>query len=335
MLAKQVRFMDAAHEKSELIWQWIVKGAADDPHNSELSSAQQAWAASMERAAMESMKRTWFLDPLVISRNCIHEGCRVIFSPATSYARTSRAMQHLLSVAGILSKCLGHWERAHVGSGADDVSFPAAAIWGRGMLHWFQSCLCAAGALPQAHIEEARLRNGVRGWSRAEALRPGISSVCSSLLMAQAVSMDDRQQPELLAACLPATVALGHLLRGDGLPSSNCSTASASFVQQIATTPSVHVPMHPPLILKDGDSVTVRRVLPGTRQAKDLARNHLRGVMEAINISGSYLAPDKANTLADVGNSETIWEGICLYKSLGPDYELVGGQHPDLLTSID
>ena len=173
---------------------------------------------------------------VTIARACVDAGCRVIFLPPafdhhadamedavhtgarepSTLVATPAGVSHLQAASRSLSLCLEKWESKHMHHSFDFLMYPAMLLWGRAMLHWFQWRMVVAGAMKDSEMEDSRMGAGVRGWDQGPALPAGLRCVCSRLLHAQALSMSDEKYPELLTACLPATVALARLLMGQG-----------------------------------------------------------------------------------------------------------------------
>ena len=311
------------------------------------SDALQQWAEHATLATKNA--RVAYGSPLgcvTIARACTDAGCRVLFPPGPCYRHAERIMKtmtaephepsilmvtkagvsHLQAASTSLSLCLEKWEGNHMHHSFDFLMYPAMLLWGRAMLHWFQWRLIAAGAMTEYEMEDSRMGAGVRGWDKGPALPAGLRCVCSRLLHAQALSMSDEKYPELLTACLPATVALARLLMGQGdvasepkiMPRGLAGAAEGHGVGS-GLSSALTVPCKPVIgAAIDGGMVEVCHVVPGTPRAMSVACKHLRTVVSQIKINGDFLPSDLRLVMKKehVGNSESIWEAVSLYHQI-------------------
>ena len=283
---------------------------------------------------------------VMIAHACTDAGCRVIFPPApcdrigepimetmTTEPRepsiltvTSGGVSHLQAASRSLSLCLKKWESKHMHHSFEFLMFPARLLWSRAMLHWFQWRLAAAGVMEENEMDDSRMGAGVREWDQGPALPPGRRCVCSRLLHAQALSMSDEKYPELLTACLPATVAFARLLVGQGdvasepqiMPHGSAGAATGQGVGSNISS-ALTVPCMPVIgAAIDGGVVEVCHVVPGTPRAMSVACEHLRTVVSQIKINGEFLPEDLRHVLSkeSVGNSESIWEAVGLHHQI-------------------
>ena len=112
--------------------------------------------------------------------------------------------------------------------------------------------------------------------------------------------MSDEKYPELLTACLPATVALARLLMGQGdvasepkiIPQGLAGAAEGHRVGS-GLSSALTVPCKPLIgAAIDGGMVEVCHVVPGTPRAMSVACEHLRTVASQIKVDGDLLPAD-------------------------------------------
>ena len=326
-------------EQDRLTWPalHVASSSHDDPVDEKAALAQEQWA-DLTRQATDAMETSrYFVYPLILARNLIEEGCRVLF-PAprkkdgglpSMLALTSLGLEHLAVVAETLSKCLKRWEVDRVNDSIGCSLLPASLIWSKSMLFWFQWQLVRAGLLSEEDIEDPRLLHGLAGWPRGPDLMSTrhhgpIKAIASRLLLAQAMSMSDSNRTEPLTACLTSTIALARLLAGQGdicVPAGDIDSAS-----DLRSLPEKLVVPSDPMLgdesaTEAGPSASIRVVCvkQGSAPALETACNHIRGVImsRGITVNGRTLGnPGNIKRMREVGDSETLWTAVLLYKAL-------------------
>ena len=324
--------LHASWEHAPAFWPFLhanhLSGVAEESHSA--VTAHKHWER-FTRQALTGLETTgYFIYPIIVSRNLLAEGCRVLFPTANDeawatprrQAVTSLGLDHLGLAAEVLSKCLKRWEVERINDHMGCNMFPAMLVWARAMLCWFQWQLHLAGRASEHDIEDARLIHGVAGWPRGPKLMSGgrhpFKAIASRLLLAQAMSMENKYHIEPLAACLTSTISLARLLAGQGeiSPREEGEVVSSS-------APSLFVPLEPMLgsaaAQRDpAAAIPVECVQVGSVRALETACNHIQGVMAScITVNRKPLGdPGSISNISEVGNSETIYAGVVLYKTL-------------------
>ena len=258
-LSKAVREpLNASLEHAPAFWPFLHEkegyDVAEESHSA--VTAHKDWERLTRQATAGLETSGYPLYPMVVSRNLIAEGCRVLFPAACNQdweaptpAVTRLGLEHLGVTAEAMSKCLKHWEAERIHDHMGCNMFPASLVWARSMLCWFQWQLHLAGRVSEHDIEDPRLMTSLAGWPRGPKLMSGgrhpIKAIASRLLLAQAMSMDDKFYIEPLAACLTSTISLARLLAGQGEISLPGVRGVPS--KERLSAPSLFVPMEPML----------------------------------------------------------------------------------------
>ena len=314
------------------------EGSSSDTRTAVMDAVQlQGDWAKLNEVAFDTARLAWYPYIWNIAVNCIHEGSKVLFppaSPATNSMMQSDptdvgplAIKHLGDAAMILLRCCRHWEETRINNDIDCSFLPGALCYAKAMLHWFQWFLWCSGHFSEdviaeeseaqftaslrninmAIFSETRLHEGLRGWERGPVLPIGHRQLCSSLLYAQAISIGDPAKPEILAAAVPATTALARMLAGEGVP-------------QTTITAPLLVPAEPswpePGTGRMKRSVAVKRVVIGSYQACQVATAHLKSVLSHVKVSGRSINSKTAAGVMDAGGSVVLWDAVCTYRAL-------------------
>ena len=345
---KHVMLMDMATDESRILGPhlWAGSPASAEPSDPATEQAQVAWTTLASQALDQAITTPAVLDPWAIARTIIYECCRVMFpgprpsnsgnwscgshgsSGAVAQADlgaefvTELGLRHMQGAVGVLSRALEHWEEKN--SSRFLPCLPAAGLFGRAMLHWFQWKLSIAGVPGAEVIEDRRAPVGLRGHERGPSLPVGLASVCSGLLMAQAVSVADEDNPEPMTACLPATLALARLLAGQGGPMSVPRFPLASSCQQdssaeMSTAAFGKTHFMVPLLPPTGGSVShqaVAQVEIGSPVALGVAHTHLEAMASRITVGGKKVVLAEVTSAEEAGDSETLWEAAQLYHEI-------------------
>jgi len=270
-----------------------------------LKDSQTSWHAETLQAISEAKKVPWVGGLLGIARNCIYQGCQVIFPHAvkmmgySQFEATHLGMSHLEAATSCLQQCLNEYRHA-----AGTSASPGVALYIQAMLGWFQWCLNETG-----YQQEDRPRSPGSG--------TGLSDVCSMLLQAQVAAMASKTAPQLLTACLPATVSLARLLRGDALlmcspvGCTNTNRAISSFIPIHASISNVQAQPDLDCLM----AISVKRVIFGSNEAASIAANHLTEILRSIN-SGRIIQSEQLQSVESLFHSETIWEAAALLHDL-------------------
>ena len=323
--------LEASLEQDHLTWPalHVANWSHHDPVDEKASLAEQRWEY-FTRQAIDAMETSrYFLYPLILSRNLIEEGCRVLFPAPCNKgeslpmpAPSSLGLEHLTVVAETLSKCLRRWEDDRINDSIKCSLLPASLVWSRAILFWFQWQLFRAGRISEKDIEEPRLLHGVAGWPRGPDVtyRP-IKAIASRLLLAQAMSMSDSTRIEPLTGCLTATIALARLLDGQGdicVPTGGSVSATLQRVPETLVVPSEPMLGESATGTRPSTCIPVVYVQQGSPCALETACSHIREVMSrCITVGGRTLGdPGAIRSMSQVGDSETIWAAVVLYKAL-------------------
>ena len=310
---------------------------SDSPSNAPLldnstAQVQRTWEALIVAACDAS--KTVFFSCMMVARHLVHHGCQVIF-PGLPQSDTPSShggcrmvsplgVQHLRSVAELLSDVMAHWEKKHSHIDLGQHILPGCMLYCKAMLSWFQWRLHLAGELGYESITDPRMGvSGVRGWPRGKAVPPGLHSISRALLLAQAMSMGDQAREELLPGCLPATTSLARLLLGHGFPGSSPEMPSKlDNVQQrrdFTAEQVVFVPEEPMVRSSHMDvMIPVLPLRPRSEQALCEAKAHLAQVLSLVKVAGKSVSAGTLTSLtfAQVGSSVPVWEAVCLHNQI-------------------
>jgi hypothetical protein len=193
------------------------------------------------------------------------------------------------------------------------------------MLHWFQWRLLLAGKLDRASLHHALPTGNIHvGFHLPEpstTTRIGPTAICSALLLAQSVgcSYDSGGSDEILTGALPATVALARLLRGEAIPSLDCTVTDTAHGER---PPTLVVPTTAMGFPPSPDLTGVKFVQPGASVALRTALLHIDAVTHAITTAEH---PTKMREMlgrdgvGDVLGSHSLWEAVQLYRDIDKD----------------
>lgn len=312
--------LNHSEKKTPLIWPYLHANSQDEGGDAAsgvkaAADAQGQWAELVDQAAAGLKAAAYPLCPILLSRNLIHAGCRVLF-PVTAdnqtgpQAVTALGLEHLKVASAALSKCLGFWESERI---HDDIGcnlLPASLVWARAMLHWFQWQLQVAGCISPRDIEDPRLRHSVSGWPEGPALPHGPRAICGRLLVAQAMSLSDPGCPEPLTALVPATTALARLLVGQGRVFGTGERPKHTGIVPLE-------PVAPQASDTRQHTIRVLHVKAGSTLAFRVASSHLVGALRHIRVAGNAIKGiGNIRSISEVGDSETLWEAVSLHHAI-------------------
>ena len=142
--------------------------------------------------------------------------------------------------------------------------------------------------------------------------------IASRLLLSQGMSMENKLYIELLAACpMTLTISLVRLLAGQGeflLPDSR-GVASKEFLSAPSLFLTMEAMLGSAVAGRDPEAaIPVVCVQRGSVHALETACDHIRGVMAPCKTVSRD--PGSIITMSEVGNFETIYVAVILYKTL-------------------
>ena len=280
--------------------------------------AQEALQASVKAAAL-GLNVGCQISNSAVATSVIWEGCRILF-PESSSAEASHlsavSLEHLSNLTAALSECVDRWSSQGVNVFGEVHFLPSTLMWARSMQHLFQWVLRKSGAQLEAPLP-VHLPAGLAGLcgpSEGQFLRDGAAAACSGLLTSQRIGVD---RGELTPGCLPATVALARLLRCQGC----CSILEAECMRTSIFLPETmpEWPSDPSGSISNDQLVSVvpvRHVSLGSSAAREVARQHLEAVLKIVTVRGRPIALTSVQGPADVGDSETLWTAVKLWREL-------------------
>lgn len=323
--------------------------SAAAPSDASLPTDVAAWGLGMSKLVAASYQmplKAWIWD---VARMLVEVGCSIIWpdlsssddfldpdvgalplhlAPTPLGRSPELAGQHLARVVAALSELLAWWEghRINVNNSS---TLPAALTWARAMLAWFQWRLWVSGATPEPP-GDARLSQGVRGWSRGAPCPPGPRAVSRGLLLARAMASSalDEERSELLTASLTSTVALGMMMAGAGLPLVDKLETGESDPGRVQHGPdglgSLLLPLSLPGQVGDDRSPSqapieeperVEMVQLGSQRALELGSAHLGQVLSRVKVGGAQVDLG-APSASHVGYSSSLWRAVALYQAM-------------------
>uniref|UniRef100_A0A061QWC5 Adenylate cyclase 10 n=1 Tax=Tetraselmis sp. GSL018 TaxID=582737 RepID=A0A061QWC5_9CHLO len=299
-----------------------------EPSNTaEVSSALSSWRALTSRAIKESLRSPLKVELFAIARNCVYEGCRVMLpmpcsavsddgrgsSPTCSV--TSDGIKHMENAAHCLGRCLELMRGEGLGSSGLHI-FSAGWEYVAAMLKWFHWRLRIAGcAVAGARGQQPQDELALHGTSGAS-LYNGLAEVCSALIDSQRLSLSEPGAPEVLTACLPATVALARLLGGEGTPDALPLFPVFRTKHDSSFRRTVYVPTNPQLSGGPGSRIGVARVEIRSSEARLVGARHLDQVLRLLVKDGQPLDLGAIRSPADLGGSVVAWEALELHRCL-------------------
>eukprot|EP00191_Tetraselmis_sp_GSL018_P012342 CAMPEP_0177620164 /NCGR_PEP_ID=MMETSP0419_2-20121207/26725_1 /TAXON_ID=582737 /ORGANISM="Tetraselmis sp., Strain GSL018" /LENGTH=379 /DNA_ID=CAMNT_0019119635 /DNA_START=259 /DNA_END=1398 /DNA_ORIENTATION=- len=280
--------------------------------------AHSAWRSLTCRAIKEATHTPLGLDVFALARNCIYEGCRVMFQmpPGEGMTEhkqrvlvTASGVQHLNDAAYCLERCLSMQHGKKGGLGDFD-TFPSAHKYALAMLKWFKWYLCAID-------QEALIRHEMAPSEQNERVPcHGPSEVCRDLLAVLSVVMSSSVNPELMTAGLPAAVALARLLNSEGSPESMPGLQAIKSNGPYGHRKTLFVPSQPRNFKDQKNHVLVSHVELGDAKARQIGAEHLKAAIALLSKNSQPLVMQTASSPQDLGGSTTAWEAVWLYKSM-------------------
>jgi len=297
-----------------------------DSRAGSLKEEEDTWQKLLSASANVSVRLSMKIYPANVARNCIFEGCQVIFLAVRSWRELQSrdlvvsevGMQHLSDASGVLSRCLQIWEFRSEGASRHHF-LPCMLLWARAMLHWFQWRLWLCGELNKDEVTPIACPEL---WGPEDTCSPGIRQICEALVEAQHRSISDEERPELLSAGLPATIMLCRLLRGEGLPRAKPQMPSrGDHLMDSDTSDSVSVPANLKRAGASQGGGQFVNIIIGSLSALTVAQDHLGSMLSMLRTDGRYLPVDSAAGPSDVEDSETVWEAILLMREIKSEIE--------------
>ena len=277
---------------------------------------QEALQASLKAAAL-SMNVGCQISNSAVATSVIWEGCRILFPESSSVSEASlsaTSLEHLSNLTAALKETVDHWSSRGVNVFGESHLLPSTLMWARSMQHLFQWVLRKSGAQLEAPLP-VHLPAGIAGLCGPKEglfLRDGAAAACSGLLTSQRIGVD---RGELMPGCLPATVALARLLRAQGC----CSILQAECMRTSIVLPEAFPEWPSDLSGSSNDrrmSLPVRHVSLGSSAAREVAREHLEGVLKVVTVRGRPIVLTAVQGPTDVADSETLWSAVKLWREL-------------------
>lgn len=315
MVGRHVILMDEAMEHTSIIFQG---------EGGQRQQSLSKWRELMNSAMEKSFKASWVLEPMVIMRTSIHDCFHSIFPysseglPATLPTLDAIRIEHAVESCSIIRLCLQHWEKERTNKRGVSL-FPAAMALGGAMLELFAWRLAQLSPLTAAaDIAIMSHSTDIRGWPCVAASgrkSPSLRGAVSRLLMAQSMSMEDADTPELMTACIPATTALARVLCDR-----TCLPGHRPVSRHLLVPALPHI-----ATAMDAQRTNVLQVLPGSAEAAKAAAAHLHSVLEHVEISGRSIdATTKPCSIDNFDGSKTLLDAVQMYHVC---QEVSCGQH--------
>mmetsp|Transcript_36472 Transcript_36472/g.86607 ORF Transcript_36472/g.86607 Transcript_36472/m.86607 type:complete len:438 (+) Transcript_36472:252-1565(+) len=274
-----------------------------------------AWQCLTCRAIRESLNTPLKLELFTVTRNCIFEGCRVMFEMPQDKVKCSWCpsdtactthMKHMEDTVYCLSRCLSAYSSDKLKYRRQQL-FPLGHEYAKAMLTWFKLWLRDTGSATSSTESTWRAAN--------KQPDGGYVDVFNRLLDIQGTCLTSSDIPELMTACMPATVALVRLLNGEGIPNATCGSKKGIGFTRGGIQLSLLVRLTP-VGLSEQEGLPDVRVEVGSHEAKQIGIRHLDHVLSLLSKQGKPLCIHAIDGPHDLGGSFMAWETVWLRKLL-------------------